>query len=169
MFVSSLRNFMADAAKAEFSRDGNPLYSPNHAPIQLPIHLEGRSLDLKIPQPPVRMHSHPGVSQSSTGVSQSQLSSSLPGLQMLGYNENEKTVVNRTDDGSGRSEKVQNGGEDDGVKCDWSGSTNGEHSGPNRSSGVGFQDGVKCDWSGSTNGEHSGPNRSSGVGFQDEQ
>ena len=130
---------MADAAKAEFSRDGNPLYSPNHAPIQLPIHLEGRSLDLKLPQPPVRMHSHPGVSQSSMGVSQSQLSSSLPGLQILGYNENEKTVVNRTDDGSG-SEKVQRGGEDDGVKCDWSGSTNGEHSGPNRSSGVGFQD-----------------------------
>ena len=40
---------MADAARAEFSRDnGNPLYSPNHTPVQLPSHLLNGDLDLKI-------------------------------------------------------------------------------------------------------------------------
>ena len=41
---------MADASKAEFSRHGNPLYVPNHTPIQLPTHIVDGGLDIKIPE-----------------------------------------------------------------------------------------------------------------------
>ena len=41
---------MADASQAEFSRDGNPLYHPNHTPIKLPAHILDHDLDIKIPE-----------------------------------------------------------------------------------------------------------------------
>lgn len=45
------RNFIADASKAEFSReDGNPLYLPDHTPVKLPTHITDGNLDIKIPQ-----------------------------------------------------------------------------------------------------------------------
>ena len=44
------RSFVADASKAEFSRHGNPLYQPNHTPVQLPMHVMDGSLDIKIPE-----------------------------------------------------------------------------------------------------------------------
>ena len=46
----SPRKFMADASQAEFSRDGNPLYHPNHTPIKLPAHIMDGDLDIKIPE-----------------------------------------------------------------------------------------------------------------------
>ena len=56
---------MADASKAEFSRSGNPLYSPNHSPVQLPTHIVkgGSNLDIKIPENSQR-HLHRALSQS---------------------------------------------------------------------------------------------------------
>ena len=53
---------MADAEKAEFSRNnGNPLYLPDHTPIQLPTHILEGDLDLK---PSLKCSHQVAVSQS---------------------------------------------------------------------------------------------------------
>lgn len=46
--LPSHRQFMEDAAKAEFTRDSNPLYAPNHTPIKLPTYIVEGDLDIKI-------------------------------------------------------------------------------------------------------------------------
>lgn len=45
---------MADAATAEFPQNGNPLYTPNHVPRQLPTYTaEKDGFDVKIPEYPL--------------------------------------------------------------------------------------------------------------------
>ena len=57
--------FLADASKAEFSRNGNPLYSPDHPPIQLASYIVKGDLDIKISEECSLKHSHTsGVLQS---------------------------------------------------------------------------------------------------------
>ena len=41
---------MADASQAEFSRNRNPLYLPDHTPVKLPTHILDGNLDIKIPE-----------------------------------------------------------------------------------------------------------------------
>ena len=65
--------FLEDASKAEFSRNRNPLYSPDHPPIQLPSYIVEGDLDIKISEESSLKPSHtPGMSQSHTGMTESQ-------------------------------------------------------------------------------------------------